>query len=41
MYAESKVSLNRDLAYFDTWDREKFEERERKLVDMAVKIFMV
>ena len=41
MYADSRVSLNRDLACFDTWDREKFEARERKLVDMAVKIFRV
>ena len=40
-YARSSVSLNRDLANLDTWNREKLEERERKLVDMAVKIFMV
>ena len=40
-YARSSVSLNRDLANFDTWNREKLEEREKKLVDMAVKIFRV
>ena len=40
-YARSSVSLNRDLADLDTWNRKNLQERERKLVDMAVKIFMV
>ena len=41
MYANSSVSLNRDLANLDTWNRQELEERRKQLVDMAVKIFMV
>ena len=41
MYANSSISLNRDLAKLDTWNPAKLQERRKKLVDMAVKIFTI
>ena len=41
MYAKSSVSLNRDLANLDTWDRKALEKRREQLVEMAVKIFTI
>lgn len=41
IYANSSVSLNRDLANLDTWNRKELEKRRKQLVDMAVKIFTI
>ena len=41
MYANSRVSLNRDLANLDTWDQKALQKRRKQLVDMAVKIFTI
>ena len=40
-YGQSNISLNRDLASLDSWNRDELLERQRRLVDMAVKIFTI
>ena len=40
-YGQSSISLNRYLASLDNWNRDELLKRQRKLVDMAVKIFTI
>jgi len=40
-YAGSNISLNRDLAKLDSWDTTQVDQRRKKLVEMALKIFRV
>ncbi len=40
-YGQSSISLNRDLASLDAWNRDALLERQRRLVDMALKIFTI
>ena len=41
MYSKSSISLNRDLANLDTWDRKALQKRREQLVNMAVKMFTI
>ena len=40
-YGYSSISLNRDLACLDAWNRDALLKRQERLVEMAVKIFTI
>jgi uncharacterized protein with ParB-like and HNH nuclease domain len=41
LYAKSGVSLNRELASLPAWNKVALENRRKKLIEMALKIFVV
>jgi hypothetical protein len=41
IFQVSSVSLNRDIAKNDSWDKAKVEERQEDLTEMALKVFSV
>jgi len=41
MYAQSRLSLTRNLSVLSTWDEQTLKERRELMIDMAVKIFKI